>query len=84
MATTRRNITKRTNELIKNLNKYIKEDVKKLLDSGAINLDEYEDNYKLPKMMIAAILERQAEKVYRPPYPTRKDSKEIKNMKCFI
>lgn len=84
MATTRRNITKRTNELIKNLNKYIKEDVKKLLDSGAINLDEYEDNYKLPKMMIAAILERQAEKEYHPPYPTRKDNKEIKNMKCFI
>lgn len=84
MATTRRNITKRTNELIKNLNKYIKEDVKKLLDSGAINLDEYEDNYKLPKMMIAAILERQAEKEYCPPYPTRKDNKEIKNMKCFI
>ena len=84
MAITRRNVTKRTNELIRDLNKYIKEDVKKLLDSGAVNLDEYDDNYRLPKMMIAAILERQVKKNYRPPYPTRKDNKEIKNMKCFI
>ena len=84
MATTRRNVTRRTNELIRRMEKVAKERVKHLLDSGAVELSDWNDDYKLPKMMLAAIYERLVELEMTPPHPSRRDNKELRNFKAFV
>ena len=36
----------------------IKEEIKKVLKSGAINLEDFYDDYLLPKFLVAAVLEK--------------------------
>ena len=83
MAITRRDAKKRAYDIIKDIERSMKQDVVKLLNSGAIELKNWDDNYKLPKMMLAAILEKE-QKNMLPPYPTAKETKEITNMKCYV
>lgn len=54
------------------------------LESGAINLADYENApYKPAKMLIAAALADLSFK-YMPPHPTLADKKELKNISRFI
>lgn len=54
-----------------------------LLDSGAINFSEHEDNYKLPKIIVQALGETMS-RLYTNSHATKADKKELKNIKCYI
>ena len=59
----------------------IKRKTEKALSSGAINLDDFEDNYLLPKMILSAI-GKEIEFSYRPPQS--KHQKYVNNLWKFL
>lgn len=61
----------------------IKEDIQKVLKSGAINLDDFYDNYLLPKFLVAAVLEKQMRN-FEPPKNNRGWRKQYLNIKKFV
>lgn len=58
-AQTKKQALKKFKELLSKANRNMIKDVEIMLDSGAIDLSEYENDYLLPKIMISAILERE-------------------------
>ena len=54
-----------------------------LLDSGAINFDIEEDNYKLPHLIIQS-LDSTMIKLFSYPFANAKDKKQIKDFKRLI
>lgn len=67
-------------ELIKALEPYIKKKAKELLDSGAIDQQDYGDDSRLPKIILQAVL-RDAAENFRPPHPL--DKAAVDNLKYF-
>lgn len=61
----------------------IKEDIQKVLKSGAINLDDFYDDYLLPKFLVAAVLEKQMRN-FEPPKNNRGWRKQYLNIKKFV
>lgn len=61
---------------------YVIQSMKKIRESGEIDLDSYEDNYLLPKMMMAAILRRLSGE-YMPISPTKAQKTKIEVMACI-
>ena len=51
---------------------------KRIKASGALNYEDYQDDYLLPKMLITAIL-RDLEFQYKPLAATNQQNKAIKN-----
>ncbi len=58
----------------------IREKCNQLYDSGAVNTDDYEDDFLLPKMCIIVALENQAAK-YSPSFAEYKNV--IRNLRHF-
>ena len=84
MGTTKEKVRAKVVDMITNdLPKSLIEKLDKLLDSGAINFEQEEDNYRLPKLIMVALSEYMNWS-YSPPYPTRADKKQIKNFTYFI
>lgn len=84
MATTRDKVREKLVDMIENdLPSILIEKVDKLLDSGAINYERYEDNYLLPKLIMQALGSCMT-RLYSHPYATAKEKKEIKNFGYFI
>ena len=83
MATTKEKTRERVIELIENLKPTMLEKLDVLLDSGAIDFESEDDNYKLPKHIMVAIC-ASMEREFINPYATRKEVKQIKNFNCFI
>lgn len=83
--TTKTNVRKRTNELINDAAKHMKDNLKKLLESGAIDYEKYDDNWRLPKNIMVALLEDMARE-YSPIGTSyeREDNKTIKKLKLHI
>lgn len=81
MAITKEQAEQKANELIDNSATYMKELVKKALSSGALDLNKYEDNFVLPKIIVHAALDT-AKFQNRPLYV--EDLKESKNLSHFI
>lgn len=81
--TTKENVRAKT---LKELEFAHKELIKKLdvlLDSGAINFDIEEDNYKLPKQIMQALGDSMI-RLYSNHHASAKDKKQIKNFTYFI
>ena len=84
MATTKEKVRAKVVDMIENdLPKSLIEKLDVLLDSGAINFEEEEDNYRLPKLIMVALANYMSWS-YSPLYPTRADKKQIKNFNYFI
>lgn len=83
--TTKTNVRKRTNELINDAAKHMKANLKKLLDSDAIDYTKFDDNWRLPKNIMVALLEDMALE-YSPKGTTfeKEDNKNIKKLKLFL
>jgi hypothetical protein len=76
MATTKENIRSKVIEMIDDHRKTMEEKLDALLDSGHIDFENTEDNYRLPKLIVCA-LARETERQFSPPNMTRKDDREI-------
>ena len=61
--------------------KAIREKARKILKTGAFEINEYEDDYRLPKIVMCALCEKMAFQ-WRPL--TESDRKELKNLKHFV
>ena len=84
MATTKQNVRKKVVDIIENDFPHVLiEKLDYLLDSGAINFEDEDDNYKLPKQIMQA-LGNTITRLYSNPYATAKDKKQIKNFNAFI
>lgn len=59
----------------------LREVCKRLVDSGALNLEEYEDNYRLPKIVLSAAL-RDTAADWRAPR-LADDRREIERLSHF-
>ena len=76
MPTTKENIRKKVLEMLDDNRKTMEEKLDSLLESGHIDFDNTEDNYRLPKMIVCA-LARETERQYTPPRKTRADDRAI-------
>ena len=79
---TKNQARKKTRELIRNYSELMREKLERALTCGALNLDSYEDNYKLPRIILSALLEDAKERNYN--YLSIKDKKESKNLNYFL
>lgn len=73
----RRQFFKRYREVLNQINYALIEKAKKALDSGCIDLEHAEDNYRLPKNVLCAVL-RDAANEIKPI--RRADVREINNI----
>ena len=84
MATTKEKVREKVLDCIENdLPKILIEKLDYLLDSGAINFETEDNNYKLPKQIMQA-LGNTISRLYSNPHATAKDKKQIKNFNAFI
>jgi len=81
----RRRAIKKVNEMIDcegGVIDYLKKETERLLSVGAVDLDDYPDNYELPKVILIAALISCTDQ-YRPPSDNKRLNKEIKNLSHF-
>lgn len=78
MATTKDNVEKRTKELLQDIMPHLEKSLDKLLNSGAIDFDNEDDNYRLPKEIMCA-LAKEIDWMYKDPNPKRGYKKKIDN-----
>jgi hypothetical protein len=55
MNATKESVLQKVDEQLPELTKWILDKVKYYLNSGAIDIESYEDNYLLPKILLSAI-----------------------------
>lgn len=67
-------------ELIGGLGPYLLKKAKELIDSGAVDLKNYGNDHRLPKIILQAVLKDAAEN-FRSPHPL--DKKEVENLSHF-
>lgn len=80
---TKESVRQKTIDCLENVYPTLIEKLDFLLDSGAINFSEHEDNYNLPKIIVQALGETMS-RLYSNPYASKADKKELKNIKCYI
>ena len=67
--------------ITKNIRKEIEKLMEKTLKTGAVDIAQYEDNYRLPKIIVSAIL-KELTRQYRPL--TKEDQAESENIYRFL
>lgn len=77
---TKTQFKEKLSELIGGLDPYLQKKAKGLIDSGAVDLKNYGDDHRLPKIVLQAALKDAAEN-FRPPHPL--DKKEVENLLHF-
>ena len=78
---TKKQFTQKINELKRENNKFITEKSKKILNSGAINLPDWDDDFRLPKIVMHIICK---ELVWQWEPLAKELQKEAKNLEYFI
>lgn len=78
---TKKQYFKKCNELKRETNKLIDDWIKKLINSGALNLSDWDDNYILPKCVMTVIGEEIAFQ-FKPHTPEGKET--VENLRCFV
>ena len=81
--TTKENVRIKTLDLLDNAHQELIKKLDFLLDSGAINYENEDDNWKLPKHIMQALGHTMI-RLYENPHATRQDKKQIKKFNCFI
>lgn len=69
-------------EMTGQLQAHIMKKAKQLLNSGAVDVEGYEDDYRLPKILLVACLEHEADG-WRPLKENKKARREIANLRHF-
>lgn len=80
---TKESVRQKTIDCLENVYPTLIEKLDYLLDSGAINFSEHEDNYNLPQIIVQALGETMS-RLYSNPYASKADKKELKNIKYYI
>ena len=80
---TEKQFLEKVDMMMPNLIELIKNRAKKIAQSGCVDLEKYEDNYKLPKMFLSA-MGSEITWQYQPINQDRKERAEIKNMERFL
>ncbi|OPX89044.1 MAG: hypothetical protein A4E53_01652 [Pelotomaculum sp. PtaB.Bin104] len=71
---------RKIDEMLPELMNKLREECARLYSCGALNVEEYEDNYLLPKIILCVALKNQSWQ-YRPL--TQEGKKEAKNLERF-
>jgi len=81
---TREQFDEKVKGMMGDVNIYVKKECARLFECGAVNPDDWEDDYLLPKIILIVALENAAGQ-YKPPtrYLDLKFGKEIENLKHF-
>ena len=76
------------NEMLENALPHMKQLVKKAINSGAIDVDSWDENSNpmiLPKAIVTAVMETEADQYKATGTSFEKEmKKEVKNLKCFL
>lgn len=80
----REDLESRVLELVDYTSATMKLKVKKVLDSGAIDIDSADDNYVLPKIILRALLKDAEFSVGSPIGEERMIKKEVDNIYALI
>lgn len=83
LCATKESVRQKTIECLENVYPTLIEKLDYLLDSGAINFNEHDDNYNLPKIIVQALGETMS-RLYTNSHATKADKRELKNIKCYI
>jgi hypothetical protein len=83
LCATKESVRQKTIECLENVYPTLIEKLDYLLDSGAINFNEHDDNYNLPKIIVQALGETMS-RLYCNPYASKADKRELKNIKAYI
>lgn len=78
---TKTQFRRKTKSLKPELNKLIDKKIESLLNSGCVDLDQYENNYLLPKIFMSVMGEVIKDQ-FKPL--TKEGLKEAKNLRYFI
>lgn len=78
---TKQQLRPKINELIRESNKEMRRRIESLLKSGAVDLTDYADDYRLPKIIVTALF-REAATWYKPH--DKKLREEVLNIQMFI
>ena len=81
----RQDAISKTNEMIDcqdGVIDYLKAEVERLLSVGAVDLDDYENDYQLPKIVLMVALKNCAGQ-YEPLFKNAKIAREVKNLLHF-
>lgn len=70
-------------ELIQDIEPGIYKEAERLLDSGAVEVSEYEDNFILPKMLVSVALEKISGDLRPPKSVSASVKRDIANLRCF-
>lgn len=57
---TKKQLQKKTRELIRESAANMRKNIEKAINSGAVDLDAYEDNYELPRIVLGALLRNES------------------------
>ena len=76
---TKEQVQQKTRELITESANHMCKNIDRILSSGSIDIEGYEDNYLLPKMMLCALLKEEIHQ-YKPLSRDRQMDKDIDNM----
>ena len=80
---TRTQLRLKIGELILESNNMIWEKLEKLLKSGAIDLDAWEDNYVLPKLIMCAMA-KEMQSQWKPLSNVKSHNNEIENFYAMM
>ena len=79
---TKEKTLERIDELIRaRLVAKLHEESERLLDSGALEVSDYKDDYILARLILSVALESQAAVYFRPT--TTKEKRDRANLRCF-
>jgi len=78
---TKTQFKKKVKDLKRSMNKLVDDRVEKAIKSGAINFEDYEDDYVLPKIFIYAVAD-EIKFQFKPLYAEH--LKEAKNLTYFL
>ena len=81
--TTKENVREKTLSLLDEAHESLIKKLDILLDSGAINFEDEDNNYKLPKHIMQALGDSMI-RYFSNPHASAKDKKQIKNFTYFI
>ena len=79
--TTRKDVLSKIDELMPDITEFIKQKAEKALSCGAIDLDDYNDDYILTKIVLTAVA-KELSYAYRPW--SEDGRKEVKNLESFL
>lgn len=79
---TKKSLTAKTDEMIKQYTDALKDEVARLVGSGAVDLESWPDTYALPKIVLTAAIHNTKD-AYAPLFSDEKIQGEIENLKKF-